>query len=152
VTAAPRLLVPVALAAVMAAATLLVGWWGVAAVAALFALFAAGRLRRVAGTAALAALVAWGALLLFDALGPRFGAVAVALSGVLTLPAAAIVGVALAFAALLAWSAAAVAEAVARRALGRAERAAEAAPAPPADAGDAVRDAAGNAAINLQRH
>ena len=115
--AAARLLVPLALAAVIAAATVLLGWWAVAAVAALFGLVAAGRLRRVPGTATLAALLAWGGLLVVDALGPRFGAVAAGLGGAMTLPAAALIALALAFAALLAWSAATLAEAVGRVAL-----------------------------------
>jgi hypothetical protein len=115
--AAARVLVPLALAAIMAAATVLLGWWAVAAVAALFGLFAAGRLRRVPGTATLAALLAWGGLLVADALGPRFGAVAAGLAGAMTVPAAVLVAVTLAFAALLAWSAATLAEAASRMAL-----------------------------------
>jgi hypothetical protein len=112
---APRLLIVPGLAAVMAAATLLGRWWAVAVVAALFGLFAAGRVRRVAGTATLAALLAWGALLLADALGPRFGAVGGGLAGATGAPVPAIVVLTLAFAAALAWSAATVAEAVSRR-------------------------------------
>ena len=111
------LLVPLGLSAVMAGGTVLVGWGAVPALAALFGAFAGRRVRRVGGTAALAALLAWGGLLVVDALGPRFGAVAAGLAGVMRLPAAALVAVTLLFAALLAWSAATLAAAVGRVAM-----------------------------------
>jgi len=57
---------------------------------------------------ALAAVVAWGALIVVDALGGRFSALATSIAGVLRAPAAALLVVTLLFGALLAWSAAVV--------------------------------------------
>jgi hypothetical protein len=98
----------------IAAATWLAGWWGVV----LAALVVGAVHRRRPGIAwltALAAIVAWGALLLVDAARGRFGALAAAIGGVMRVPAAAVVVVTLLFAALLAWSSAAVGSEVGRR-------------------------------------
>ena len=122
-----------ALAVVMALATAAVGWWAVPLAAALIAAVAhgtaAGILRRPGGScaagAALAGALAWGALLLVDALGERFGAVARLVGGVAGVPPAVVVALTLLLPALLAWSAAAVVEGVlaaARPAPGRRPR------------------------------
>jgi hypothetical protein len=63
---------------------------------------------------ALSAIVAWAALLLFDATSGRFGALASAVGGVMRVPAVAVIVVTLLFAALLAWSAAAIGAEVGR--------------------------------------
>ncbi len=102
--------------AVMAGATRLVGWWAVPLVAA-----GAARLpdvaRASAGGAALAAALGWGALLAWGAVGAGLGAVGIVLGRVFSLPPAAVLALTLALPALLAWSAAALAEeaAAARR-------------------------------------
>lgn len=107
----------VILAVVMGFATGALGWWGVPLAAAAIAAVSVGRpgvitrhRRSAAGGAALAAVVAWGALLALDAAGPRFGAVTRTLGGVLQVPGAVAVLATLLLPALLAWTAAALAE------------------------------------------
>src|SRR5688572_2168650 len=93
------------LAAVMAALTILIGWWAVPITAALWGAFARGR----PGTgriAALAAALAWGAILAYDALVGPVGALAERLGQVMGVPAVVLPVITLVFPALLAWSAA----------------------------------------------
>ena len=109
------------LAAAFALATVLLGWWGVPLAAAAW-----GALARGAPGSALAAAIGgalgWGALLLTDSVSGPVGPFATTLGGVVGLPGALLVVVTLLFPALLAWSAAAVAGAIARpRARGGAE-------------------------------
>lgn len=98
------------------AAGSMLGWWAVPATAALW-----GALRpsqgRPALVAALAAALAWAGWLLVDAISGEgaFGVLAVRLSALMSLPAFVLVVLALAFAALLAWSSAAVAGAITGR-------------------------------------
>ena len=96
----------IALAVVLAATTLLPGWWSIPIVTALYAL-----LRRnitAPGEAALAALLAWGALLARVALVPAFGVLLRALGGIFPMPGFVLAIVAVLFAVGLAWSAAKV--------------------------------------------
>jgi hypothetical protein len=97
----------VAAALVVALLTWALGWWGVV-IAALFVGAAQWQRPGIAWTTALAAVVAWAVLLLVDAAGGRFGAVASTIAGVMQIPAPALVVVTLLFAGLLAWSAAVV--------------------------------------------
>ena len=94
-------------AAVLVAATWIAGWWGVPLVAAVVGILLCTR-RGIAGLVALAAVIAWSVLILVDGASGRFGALAGAVAGTLTLPAVALLAVTLLFAALLAWSAAAI--------------------------------------------
>ena len=102
-----------ALVVTMALLTWLLGWWATAAVG-----FVAGALWwRPSATpwlAALGATLAWGALLLADMVGGRFGSLASSLANVMKLPAAALIVVTLLFSALLAWGAAVVGSELAR--------------------------------------
>ncbi len=79
------------------------GWWGVALLA-----FLAGALAWSSDgrpwITALAAALAWGALLLTNVTGGRFATLSSSLSGVMRIPAAALVVATIIFAALLAWS------------------------------------------------
>jgi hypothetical protein len=93
--------------AILVAATWLVGWWGVPLVAAIVGAVLCTR-RGIAGVTALAAVIAWSVLILVDGASGRFGALARAVAGTLTLPASVLLAVTLLFSALLAWSAAAV--------------------------------------------
>jgi hypothetical protein len=89
------------------AMTWMLGWWGVVLAALLVgALY--WRVRGIAWMTALAAIAAWSTLLVVDAVGGRFGALASAIAGVMRVPAAALVVVTLLFAGLLAWSSAIV--------------------------------------------
>jgi hypothetical protein len=88
-----------------------VAWWVLPVLAAL-----AGAWLRRGSDAALAAVIAWGCLLLIDAVGGRFAALAASLGGVMGLPPAVLIVVTLAFAALLAWSAATLAASLRSRA------------------------------------
>lgn len=103
----------VVLAVIMALATWVCGWWGVAVVA-----LVVGAIYRMQGGrawwAALAASEGWAALLILDALVGPFGRVASTLGGVMRIPAGALLVVTLLFPALLAWSAAMVAAEVGR--------------------------------------
>ena len=94
-------------AAILVAATWVAGWWGVPLVAIVAGALLSTR-RGIAGLTALAAVIAWSVLILVDGASGRFGALAGAVAGTLTLPAAALLTVTLLFAALLAWSAAAI--------------------------------------------
>ena len=94
-------------AAVFVAATWIAGWWGVPLVAAIVGATLCTR-RGIAGLTALAAVVAWSVLILVDGASGRFGALARAVAGTLTLPASVLLAVTLLFSALLAWSAAAL--------------------------------------------
>ena len=101
------------------AASSALGWWAVPATAALW-----GAMRpsvgRPAIQAALAAALAWAGWLVADGLSGNgaFGVLSARLSSLMQLPAIALVALTLAFAAILAWSAAAVARAVADRGQG----------------------------------
>jgi hypothetical protein len=101
--------VPFLLALVIAFALLtwLFGWWGVAVLAVVAGAFASARDGRPWITA-LAAALAWGALMLTDAMGGRFSALSSSLAGVMRLPATALVLATVTFAALLAWSGAVI--------------------------------------------
>jgi hypothetical protein len=96
------------LAVIMALATWICGWWGIAVVA----LVAGAVYRMQSGRAwrvALAASESWAALLVIDALMGPFAHVAGTLGGAMSIPAPALLIVTLLFPALLAWSAAMVA-------------------------------------------
>jgi hypothetical protein len=90
------------------------GWWAVPAVAALWGVLRP-RVAAPAGLAALAASLAWGAWLIADwAAGHGgFGTLAARLGGVMNLPAFVLILLTLLLAALLAWSSAVLAGAVA---------------------------------------
>ena len=96
-----------AVSAMMAALTWLLGWWGVPIVAAMVGYV---HFRQGGGgwRVALAGAVAWGALLLVNATAGSVGAVARTVAGVVGAPPVALVLLTLAFPALLAWSAATV--------------------------------------------
>jgi hypothetical protein len=94
-------------AAILVAATWVAGWWGVPLVAILAGALLAAR-RGIAGLTALAAVIAWSVLILVDGASGRFGVLAGVVGATLKLPAGALLMVTLLFAALLAWSAAAV--------------------------------------------
>ena len=94
-------------AAILAAATWVAGWWGVPLIAAVVGALLCTR-RGIAGLTALAAVIAWSVLILVDGASGRFGALAGLVGGTLQLPAGALLTVTLLFAALLAWSAAAL--------------------------------------------
>jgi hypothetical protein len=94
-------------AAILVAATWVVGWWGVPLVAAVVGALLCTR-RGISGLVALAAVVAWSVLILVDGASGRFGALAGVVSRTLQLPAVALLAVTLLFAALLGWSAAAL--------------------------------------------
>jgi Na+-translocating ferredoxin:NAD+ oxidoreductase RnfD subunit len=96
-----------AVAAAAATLTWLLGWWGVA-VAALIAGVLLRRRRGAAWLIALAAVVGWSALIVVDTIGGRFSTLAASISGVMRVPAPALLVVTLLFGALLAWSAAVV--------------------------------------------
>ena len=112
------LLAFLALTLAFAASTAL-GWWAVPATAALWGALRPSQ-RRPALAAALAAALAWAGWLLVDAFtgNGAFGVLAARLSALMSLPVVALVVLTLAFAAVLAWSAAAVSGAIAER-LGR---------------------------------
>ena len=94
-------------AAILVAATWVAGWWGVPLVAIVASALLATR-RGIAGLTALAAVIAWSVLILVDGASGRFGVLAGVVGATLKLPAGALLMVTLLFAALLAWSAAAV--------------------------------------------
>ena len=114
-----RLLVLPVWAALMAAGTRLLGWWTVPILGALAPLVAAAASgerraprqgRSVARGAALAAALGWAALLAWAAVGPQFGTVAGLVGSLLRAPWPAVALVTLLLPAVLAWSAAALAE------------------------------------------
>ena len=94
-------------AAILVGATWVVGWWGVPLIAAVVGVVLCTR-RGIAGLTALAAVIAWSVLIIVDGASGRFGALARAVAGTLTLPASVLLTVTLLFSALLAWSAAAL--------------------------------------------
>jgi hypothetical protein len=98
----------VVIALLTALFTWVVGWWAVPLVS-----FAAGLFWRAerghAGATALGAALGWGVVLLLDAAHPRFGSLAATLGELVHAPGVVPMAVTLAFAALLAWSAATVA-------------------------------------------
>jgi hypothetical protein len=100
-----RLLLIAALAIMLAATTMLAGWWTLPVVAALWGA-ARFRHRRTALDAGLAAVLAWSALLARQALRGPVDAVAAKTAAVMGLPGPALVLVTLLYAFLLAWSAA----------------------------------------------
>jgi hypothetical protein len=118
---------PIVLAILLAAGTLLLGWWAVPAIAAVWGIvYGRDGARGAGGRAALAGALAWLALLAFDAArGPLLG-LATILGGVMGLPPVALVAVTLVFPALAAWSAATIAVALATpapaRSSGRVDR------------------------------
>jgi hypothetical protein len=102
------------LAAALALATLVFGWWGVPLTAALWGALVRGR-PGAAGAAAVGAAGAWGALLARAALAaPPTASLAATLGGLLRVPAPALLAVTLLYPALLAWGAATVAGAALR--------------------------------------
>ena len=94
-------------AVAIAALTWVLGWLGVL-IAATIVGFVFHREGGGGWRIALAAALAWGALLLVDAVAGPFGALSAMLGGVLRLPGAVLVLLTLAFPAALAWSAATV--------------------------------------------
>ena len=113
-----RLLVLLVWSALMAAGTRLLGWWTVPLLGALAAIVAAlggerwaPRLGRSAARGAmLAAALGWAVLLAWAAVGPQFGTVAGLVQTLLPAPWSAVAALTLLLPALLAWSAAALAE------------------------------------------
>ena len=95
------------------AASWALGWWGVPVVAALAAWPRGARWSP--GKLAALAVEAWVWLLAFDALWGRLGAVSHMVGGAMQLPGFVLMIVALMFAGLLAWSAAAVVEGISSR-------------------------------------
>jgi hypothetical protein len=95
-------------AAAFALVTALLGWLAVPALGAVLGAVAGRRVRAVrgAGSIAAAAALGWAGLLAVDAARAPLWPLARRLGGVMTLPPVALLGVTLAFAALLAWSAA----------------------------------------------
>ena len=91
--------------------TFAVGWWGVAIVA-----VGAGIVfRRDEGRpwrVALGAVTGWVLLLLVDTMGGRFGRVATAVSGSMSIPTVALLGITLLLPVLLGWSGATVGAAI----------------------------------------
>jgi hypothetical protein len=102
----------------LGALTWVAGWWGVALGSLVIGMVYWER-RAIARIATLAAVVAWSALLVADALGGRFGALASSISGVLRIPSVGLIATTLVFAALLAWSAAVIGSELARLATAR---------------------------------
>ena len=94
-------------AAILAALTWIVGWWGVPLVAAVAGALLWKR-RGIAWLVAFAAVIAWSVLILVDGTSRRFGVLAGVVGGTLRIPAGALLTVTLLFAALLAWSAATI--------------------------------------------
>jgi hypothetical protein len=109
------------LALAFALATLALGWWGVPIVGGIWG-FLGRTHQRPAGTAAIAAAAGWGGLLLWAAAEGPVARLAAKLGATMLLPGAALMIVTLLFAALLAWSAAAVVGGVARRGTHRGAR------------------------------
>ena len=101
------------IALIVAVLTWLAGWWPVIPVA-----LAAGWLSRANGgrasSVALGSAAGWGALLVADALQPRFLALVTVLGGIFPVPGLVLAIVTVAFAACLGWSAATAAAEVGR--------------------------------------
>jgi len=96
----------VALCAALGVSTAIVGWWTVPLVAAAWSL--AMPRRGGAMVSALAGAISWGAILAFNSLNHEVGRVAAVMGEIVGLPPWAMVGLTLAFSALLAGSAALV--------------------------------------------
>ncbi|MEJ7812880.1 MAG: hypothetical protein WKG32_20870 [Gemmatimonadaceae bacterium] len=105
------------LAAALALATVVAGWWGVPLAAFAWGVMARSG-RRAASSAALAGALAWSALLLWQATRGPVGTLASRVAGAMQLPAPALVALTLLFPALLAWGATVIGQALAAR-LGR---------------------------------
>jgi hypothetical protein len=97
----------IVLCAAFAAGTLYVGWWAVPVIALAWG-WIVGPMRRPATRAAVAAAIAWMGFLAHDAVRGPAGRLARTLGDVMHLPAIVLVGVTVAFPAILAWSAAAL--------------------------------------------
>ena len=106
------------LAGAFIAATLAFGWWGVVLAAASWGVLARAR-RASALESGLAAIVAWGVLLLGDAVRGPVGALATIIGGALQIRPVSVYVVTLAFPALLALTAAVVARSLALWGSGR---------------------------------
>jgi hypothetical protein len=102
------IVITIVLAAVLAAGTMLYGWWTVPVLAFLWGLASLGRVRRAAGLAALAAVLAWGALLALDGMSGHLVGLGALFGRVARQPPAVFFVLSLVFPALLAWSAAAL--------------------------------------------
>ena len=102
------------LAVAIAGATAFVGWWTVAVVGGAWGLLAGwrGRGRGEALLAAASAAFAWAVLLAVDAAGGQLGGLGRTFGAIAGLPPAVFFALTLAFPALLAWSAAALAGSV----------------------------------------
>ena len=101
------------IALIVAAATWLVGWWGVAVVA-----LAAGFIMRAHGgrawTVAIGAIEGWALLLIVDSLGGRSRELLRLLSGTINISGLALILATLLFPALIGWSGAALASELGR--------------------------------------
>lgn len=105
----PRPIMGLLLAAAMAAGTVWLGWWTLPVLAAVWGL------RHAPLDAALAAALSWGGLLVWQAARAPVVVLAERLSGIFSLPSWAVLLLTPLFAALLAWSAAAVSHRLAPR-------------------------------------
>lgn len=106
------------LSAAFVVATLLIGWWGVAAVAVAWGII--GRETRGAGILAGAgAFLGWALLLAWSASSGPIGKLAATLSGIMGAPAAALFALSLVFPAALAWAGARTAAGIAALATSR---------------------------------
>ena len=99
------------LAAVMAVLTIVIGWLAVPIAAAVWGALRRGR-PGAGRLAALAAALAWGAILVYDAVVGPVGVLSERLGEVMGVPALVLPLITLAFPALLAWSAAHLASAL----------------------------------------
>jgi hypothetical protein len=108
-----QLMLHVVRAALMAVATWFLGWWGVVVVPLIIGALYRSPNHRPA-LLALAAAEAWALLLVIDAFAGPLGKVGTVIGGAMSLPPFALLIVTLLFPALLAWSSATVAAAVAR--------------------------------------
>ncbi len=108
----------VLLALAFAIATVLIGWWGVPLTGAAWGVL--GRLApRSALVASASAVLAWSGLLLWGAARAPVASLASTVGGALGVPGAALVVLTLAFAAIVAWSAARAAAGLADEFAGR---------------------------------
>ena len=96
-----------ALAAVLAGATWVLGWWSVPIAGAVYALVRRGA-PHVVRESVFAAVLGWGALLAMQGTHPAFGRLSSALSGLFPVPVWALMLLSLGFAAALAGAAAAL--------------------------------------------
>ena len=115
---APLALRVVQLSTAFAVATLLFGWWGIAAVAVAWGII--GREGRGAGIlAAVSALLAWASLLVWSSGNGAVGTLASTLGGIMGAPGVAFIVLSLAFPAALAWAGARAAAGLAALATSR---------------------------------